>query len=168
MYKKFLMIVAAGMLALGLFGCSGQGTTEQTTNEQGSEAGSAESGSSDENGAVTEYSTGAVKVVLDGGDPIEFKVEVKDGEGLLYVSNMKSDEGVELITTMPEGDMTDCFYEGYGCSMTGLEPGTYTVTVNQNGVSGELIATSYPEDGVDVMNEESEDIFNRISAEVLK
>ena len=169
MSKKFLMIFAAAMLAFGLFGCAGQSSTEQTTDQTAQEQGSGESGAEAESGPVTEYASGAVKVVLDGGsDPIEFEIEVKDGEQLLYVSNMDSDDCVEVVTSLFEGDSTDYFYEGYGFSMGQYDTGKHTVTVNPNGVSGTLIATSYPEDGVDLMNDEPEDIFNKISDEVCK
>ena len=171
MQKKFLMVFAAAMLALGLFGCAIQSTTEQTAQGQGSESASekATTDANAESGPVTEYSTGAVRVVLDGGsEPIEFEIEVKDGEQLLYVSHMDSDEGVEAITSLFEGDTSDYFYEGYGFSMGQYDAGKHTVTVKPNGVVGELIATSYPEDGVDLMNDDAEDIFNKISGEMCK
>ena len=160
LHKKYLMIVAMGLLAFALFACNGQSNSDSSKDVDAAS-----------DSPIQQLSSGAVKARLDGGnDPLEFEVTVKDGESLVYVANITSDSDneVEVVTTFTEGDSTDYFYSGYNFSSQAMLPGTYSVTVKPNGNTGEIIATSFDDTQIDLMNSESEEIFAQVSEAVGK
>ena len=163
MKKTGLFVLVAAMLALALCACSSGGGAGSA----GSSGSAGASGSESAEGiAVEQLSASAVKVTLNSAsEPAEAEVTINDGEAYTMASNLDSGEA-EVVLQLAEGDTTDYAYDGFGVSEMGVDPGTYTVTVNPDDASGVIYILSYDASQLDFGNSESADLFDQIAASI--
>ena len=151
MKKSVIIVLAAAMLALALVACS-----------SGGGSGSAAEGVEGTN--VQQVSASAVKVTLgSSSESAQATITVAQGESYIVASSFDSGEA-EVVLQYPNGDSTtDYAYEGYGCSETEVDPGSYTVTVNPTDATGTMYVLAYAKDQLDFDNSDSEALFAQIA-----
>ncbi len=156
--KGFFASLAVSLaLLLALAGCGGASNAPQET-------------PADEGPAIEQLSRASGATVRLSADNQEasIDVDVKSGEALVIMANLG--EGTDEVSAITykgsEEQSTDSFYEGYGYSEAGVDPGTYTVEIKGGGATGTMWVLAYPADSVDVMNMDTEDIVSQVLGDV--
>ena len=107
---------------------------------------------------------------FDAANPdAEVEVTVADGEALVIMSSFTQDDAEEMTATVTQNGeecYTDYLYGGEGYSETGVDAGTYTVTINSCGQEGTVWVLAYPANQIDVMNMETEEIVDTVLSNV--
>ena len=144
-----IVVAVAAMLSLALAACSA--------------GGAAPSAGAAGDSPVEQLSASVVKFNLDGsGDALEARVTVNSGESYVVASSLESGEA-EIVLKNPEGDISDYAYDGFSVGTTEIPAGTYDVTVKPGDANGTIYVLSFPAEELDVMNAETEDLFNQVA-----
>ena len=149
----FLAILFAVLMTIALAACSSGGGASSSSGAKGA--------------TVKTLSANAAMISLESAsDTVEAEITVATGESYVVAGKLKAGEA-ELVTTMPEGDMTDYFYEGTGVSETEIT-GTCKVVVKPTAATGTIYVLSYPTGKLDIMNSDSNTLFDQIAAYLSK
>ena len=163
--RKILVGLFAGVLAVTLAACGGQGTEPEPA------------GSEQAAGMVVSNVGIATKIEAAApvSDTAEFTVTVNEGESLVVLSDIaipeeglpEDDYLIKVSYSQDGADMgEDEGYGGQSYTSLGFDPGEYVVTVEFNNASGTVYVLSYDDSDIDVMEMDTDQIFEIIMGSI--
>jgi hypothetical protein len=155
-YKGIALFAIAAALSVAMTACGGSDTPESA---DGDGAPGVEQ-LTDVSGAEVRLGEGVTEATVD--------VTLAEGEALVIMANFESNPGEVITTTSMNGEElgSDCFYDGYGYTEIGYDPGDYTVDISAPEATGTMWVLAYPANQVDVMTMDSQQIVETVLSDV--